>query len=330
MKSGNYFASFDILRLFVFLLIFAHHLQIPLKFIIDNGWIGVDILFVLSGFLVTYLLLKEREKTGSISLKNFFVRRILRIWPLYFLYLLLIGHYRETWSYFLFLGNWKIIFQGWGDFTLVGHLWAISVEEQFYFMWPLILIYLKSFKLLLLASVLLIIFPLFLRLFITGNYLNAYLNTFARIDTFGWGILLATLYFYKHNFKLSKNYLFLVGLFILSLFFVDIRDNINPVFRTIGYTLVGSTGFLTINALMTTNDRSAKLLSQLGRLGYGLYVWHKIGLDATANPILKLVITFLLAIISFNFWEQPFLRLKSKFRFATVNDNASRGTTSRK
>ena len=133
-----YFQSLDIIRILGFLWIFLHHIQVPVLFIKQNGWIGMDLLFTLSGFLITSNFLNRK-----VELKSFYIKRALRIWPLYFLYLLLIAHYSETWPYMLFAGNWRVMFYGWSSYVLVGHLWAISMQEQFYLVYP---IFIKLFK----------------------------------------------------------------------------------------------------------------------------------------------------------------------------------------
>src|SRR5437868_2879263 len=98
-ENRFYYPSLDGLRFFAFLLVFLHHslldwtspnplINFFLIAIEKNGWLGVDLFFVLSGFLITTLLLKERSDNGNYSLKNFWIRRALRIWPLYYLALI--------------------------------------------------------------------------------------------------------------------------------------------------------------------------------------------------------------------------------------------------
>ena len=110
-----------------------------------DGSTGVSVFFVLSGFLITYLLIQEEEKNGSISLKNFFIRRTLRIFPVY--YLVLFTYFiLQQFNVLQFTTNqWissltytKNIFGGsWVD----GHLWSLAVEEQFYLIWPMVFKY---------------------------------------------------------------------------------------------------------------------------------------------------------------------------------------------
>src|ERR1700677_1497524 len=125
------------------------HLPIPWLWgaIAKSGAAGVDLFFALSAFLITSILLREREETGAISLRRFYLRRILRIWPLYFLLIALgvvLAHTMVKQSlpwyyvagYLLFVGNWVHAVFG-GPNSICFPLWTVSIEEQFYLVWPL-------------------------------------------------------------------------------------------------------------------------------------------------------------------------------------------------
>lgn len=181
----DYFPELDGLRFFAFLLVYLFHQAVPqwnwLVGIVlglfapadsvrigplrdfglriqQNGWIGVQIFFVLSGFLITTLLLREERKYGRIDLRSFWIRRILRIWPLYYLVLLIavflipamsldglwnLGMKRFLGQQFLaflaFLGNWSMAVFGPPPNDAVSVLWSVCVEEQFYILCPLLL-----------------------------------------------------------------------------------------------------------------------------------------------------------------------------------------------
>ena len=167
VNTKIYYPALDGLRFFAFFIVFLHHFYFNqssnnpvinyfLVVINKNGWIGVDLFFILSGFLITTLLLKERGKFGKYSLKNFWIRRSLRIWPLYYL-ALLVGFFvlpffytkffnadftgpfqkfqleTQLYWYLAFLGNWSVVFNKYSTFPNTAHLWTISLEEQFYF-----------------------------------------------------------------------------------------------------------------------------------------------------------------------------------------------------
>jgi peptidoglycan/LPS O-acetylase OafA/YrhL len=131
---------------------FYRKLHLPLPWVwgatVKAGAAGVDLFFALSAFLITSLLLKERQETGEISLKYFYLRRILRIWPLYFLVIALgivlshtVANQNLPWyyiaGYLLFVGNWVHAVFGRPE-SIAFPLWTVSIEEQFYLFWPLI------------------------------------------------------------------------------------------------------------------------------------------------------------------------------------------------
>ena len=123
-----------------------------------NGWVGVEIFFTLSGFLIATLLLREEEKFGRIDWRSFWVRRILRIWPLYYTVLLLAltivpwsqgqlgGDFfnnflrQQLAAFLLFLGNWSMAFRGAPPNDMLSVLWSVCVEEQFYLLAPIVLV----------------------------------------------------------------------------------------------------------------------------------------------------------------------------------------------
>ena len=119
-----------------------------------NGWVGVQVFFVLSGFLITTLLLRERDRFGRVDLRAFWVRRALRIWPLYYLVVVIVLRARprlgagtlgaacasSTCPAFLgFLGNWSMVFRGPPPSDAISVLWSVCVEEQFYLFVPLLI-----------------------------------------------------------------------------------------------------------------------------------------------------------------------------------------------
>ncbi len=163
-----YFPELDGLRFVAFLLVFLFHDGIPQPMLagcigrtaaaalVENGWIGVQLFFILSGYLITTLLLREEVAFETISLRAFWVRRILRIWPLYYLtvavvFLVLPGLdgllqtaegrapvTRHLPWFLAFLGNWSMIVQGAVSYDAQSILWSVCVEEQFYLLVPLI------------------------------------------------------------------------------------------------------------------------------------------------------------------------------------------------
>ena len=146
----KYIKTLDALRAVAVLIVVFHHLPIvhfdtPFS-IIFNGVTGVDVFFVLSGFLISTILIHSKNKTNNIlkSLKTFYMRRFLRIFPLYYsviivLYILNPHNYRNDFIYdLLYISNFYMGIKG--DFTSVTpHFWSLAVEEQFYLFWPILI-----------------------------------------------------------------------------------------------------------------------------------------------------------------------------------------------
>jgi peptidoglycan/LPS O-acetylase OafA/YrhL len=153
----HHVGALDGIRAFAILLVLAVHAGIPG---FDSGWLGVDLFFALSGFLITTLLLKEWSSTGTVILKNFWIRRFLRLMPAYYLYVIgiTIAMWCLPWSVLSTHGGWsplRYTVALWtylmnyppaggiwnGQITTV-HLWSLAVEEQYYVFWPIFLLYL--------------------------------------------------------------------------------------------------------------------------------------------------------------------------------------------
>jgi len=158
IKSKVFLPELDGLRFIAFLLIFIHHSSTQgvaiFREIKTIGWLGVEIFFCLSAFLLTRLLLRERDQFGTVDVYKFFMRRILRIWPLYFTYVILAiilsvywhvitsGNLHRIVGLLTFTDNFFAAFQGFNPIRFTGHLWTISYEEQFYLCLPFFVPYL--------------------------------------------------------------------------------------------------------------------------------------------------------------------------------------------
>ncbi|MBS1688620.1 MAG: acyltransferase, partial [Bacteroidetes bacterium] len=188
------------------------------SFIVNYAHAAVIVFFTLSGFLITYLLLQEKEQTEKISLKNFYLRRILRIWPLYFFYIgiIILLHYyiigdgikniNNIKYFFLFLQNYCVYFLQ-RQPTDMGHLWSIGVEEQFYFVWPIIFLFTKNLKKFLFGFILSILFirgVLKIYCDYTGNLTPFYFSSSCAYDSIATGALFS--YFYKLRNETSIRY----------------------------------------------------------------------------------------------------------------------------
>ena len=167
------------------------------------GFISIDSFFVLSSFLITWKGLEELKVTKKFQFKNFLIRRSLRIWPLYFLVILLgfliefmksyytqdISSLPSFWSFILFILNFDIIKNGYEFLFFMVFMWSISVEEQFYIFWALVLKWFQNH--LLKISLLIILISIIFRIYFIGDSLNLNFHTVSALGNFGVGALAA-------------------------------------------------------------------------------------------------------------------------------------------
>jgi peptidoglycan/LPS O-acetylase OafA/YrhL len=294
----------DAIRFLSILLVVLHHQFFDQNFILawfgKHGWVGVDIFFVMSGFLITTTLLKEQTTKNKINLKLFWYRRILRLWPswlmtlaLSFIMVFFISRnqpvLREAlnhrwWHYFLHFGNYDHAYLG-QLHTLFSHFWSLSVEEHFYLFWPLLLIGLRTRKQLIMAISILIIVPLLFRYYYITNGHTVYvisLPTHTRMDEILFGCLLA-LYFPRIKDLALGAEVFLTGI-MLALFYVALyHGRLNyqsSVLYSLTYTMCGIASCLLVILALKGGEfglrrlLKIKLFAKLGVLSYGVYLIH--------------------------------------------------------
>src|SRR6202045_3638349 len=198
----------DAVRGLAVLLVLLHNTNVypslHLHLISDNGWMGVDLFFVLSGLLITGILLDTRQSEGY--LRNFYARRCLRIWPLYYSVLLFMfvivpilrpseahtvfeARSSPWWAYPVFLQNFLIPIPTMATGAL-GVTWSLAVEEQFYLVWPLVVRFCSEGQLRKIAIAVICISPA-LRFYLSQHQVIIYSNTFCRLDGLMAGALLA-------------------------------------------------------------------------------------------------------------------------------------------
>jgi peptidoglycan/LPS O-acetylase OafA/YrhL len=312
-----------------------------------RGFIGVDIFFVISGFLIVTLLLREREKTGKISLENFYMRRFLRIFPIYYtllailtLFLLFVKpdanmrkpFFEDLPYYATYTSNWH------QNQTMMSITWSLATEEQFYLLWPF------------LQKYVVFAMPLLIGFFIFNQGVNfgmlrhilslenaAYFDSLEIVQcTFTpicLGIFLAYLlnnrkgynFFYSIFGKKYSPFWACLGLFIaLNLPGEDIRGAVRLTIQIFAALLIAS-------LVVKENNIFQRILTfypikRIGVVSYGMYLYH-LFLLAVALKIMQLlhfhhtlllffltlILTYLFSEISYRFYESPLLRLKKRY-----------------
>lgn len=366
-ENKRYFPNLNGIRCIAALLVVFHHLeQAKQAFGIDNfydvsivkhaGRLGVGLFFVLSGFLITYLLLEEKGRFGDVDAKKFYLRRVFRIWPIYFLIIglsFLVFPYLDLFYYpganeklahdaaprlallLLVLPNYAFVLYDLPYWC--AQTWSIGVEEQFYYLWPWIIKYPKKS-----GRILTLFLFVTITILLTGAYLLdkpdedkiSAVTTFVgqfRIQTMALGGLCAYLVYTQKvtilNFIFRKDVQYIVYTLLALLFFSGVHF----------------TGFLELYALFfsffvlnvscnknTVISLENKLMSYLGKISYGLYIYHVFvivfiinalrifapQLSGTAYQLSLYVLTFVLSVgvtaLSYNYFEKPLLAFKDR------------------
>jgi peptidoglycan/LPS O-acetylase OafA/YrhL len=356
-SKTNYVPALDALRFFAFLAVFCHHAigAYPrnslggrvLAEVETAGAFGVCLFFVLSAYLITDLLLKEKVSAGRIDLKAFYMRRILRIWPLYFPFvigLFILGriaphlHMRMSaavlTTLLLFVSNFFIARNGF-FLNSSNHLWSISLEEQFYALWPVVLSFFggtaaKAFALACVPVALISIW--FLRSTGADPSTAIWCATAVQFLFFGLGCYLGFSPLAKGK-SVQRALLYcasgLVAWAAAAVLGVIGNASVSPVALCAGYTLVAAgAALLLVGALRMPDKWVPRQIAYLGKISYGLYMFHMpvislVGRVEKSLPgllqqkvslvIACLAITILAAHLSYKYWESPFLRLKRRF-----------------
>ena len=307
---------------------------------------GVLTFFVISGFLITWLLLQENEKSGTISLEGFYMRRSLRIFPAFYVYWIiaiavrLAFHARILWAQaicsFFYVCNY---YQGLHNYpsTPFSHTWSLGVEEQFYLLWPWVFFYFRN-RLHTLARVLFVAIPalwLYRALLHFHGVSEAYIYTSfeTRVDAILCGCLLSILLFtgMAHNALAVIRRGRFLPLTLLLLTASLIADNHHgiPYRNVIGFAIDPVLLAVLIAQLIVFRHADwmdAAPLSYLGRISYSTYLYQELVIPFVfrifpkleGTPLfmaLALAVTWTIAAISYECIEKPFLKLKDRFRF---------------
>lgn len=354
-KKGHN-ASLDGIRgVAILLVLFFHCFQefkkYPLYFISEIGWVGVDLFFVLSGFLITGVLVDSKDKDQYF--KSFYAKRALRIFPLYYLTLIILfgiiattnisswnpifdkRHLQSSFYYLTFTQNLYFSFNGWGVTDILNHFWSLAIEEQFYLFWPFVIFYFNQSKVLALCVVLISIALIVRNYNVESDF--SYVFTLSRVDALVIGSMLAIL---------IRNQSGLLDKVILPLFFtvlialaIIIFNSPNLSFRNPNFVRVGYTLFAILFGciiafvydkkqigVVTNRILSIKILTFFGTYSYGIYVYHWIFYKgvyiylknkyAFSNwyIFVFLIAVVMISVISFHTFEKYFLNFKSRFQ----------------
>jgi peptidoglycan/LPS O-acetylase OafA/YrhL len=364
-KNSFYHPELDVLRFVAFLAVFMHHaLPRDARLYVSKGlspaateWLlsakeagafGLDLFFALSSYLITELLLREYRNRGSFSISAFYVRRALRIWPLYFTFLALtvlvipsilpaerFGTIYIV-SFALFVGNWVCAANGL-PFSVASPLWSISVEEQFYIGWPLLLRFfgINRIKQLAIAMLLLAVATRILLALFAVEHPGVWCTTIARLDPIALGAILA--FALRGRAPQIRNGLraFLCVAALGSWWLIARYLSHDGPTSVATYALSALASVVLLVAVLRSEAQLLRVppfswLVYLGRISYGLYVFHLFAIASIAQMLfvpllgiplnfeLRLLFSFLLTVglaaASYKGLELPFLRLKDRFR----------------
>jgi len=351
-RSLTHVPALDGLRGIAVILVISTHTMIVFWYshfydVVPGGFLGVDLFFVLSGFLITALLLGEQSRTNRISMPGFYRRRALRLLPalvvlvvLHAIYTLVTGlpfgiEARTITVVLLYVSNW---YSATGHRLALGlnHLWSLSIEEQFYLLWPLVTVALltvrRSSRVVVWWLIAAVVAVAVWRAYLWqpgGNLLKvspAYVRTDTRADALLIGALAAHLWV---RGRLPRRGLAIAAL-ISALFFAYCVERVpgeRGFYYKGGFTLVALAAAIVIVATVDNRWIGARAcawrpLRAVGVVSYGLYLWHlpvffavrryTTGWPVALQIALALTLTVAFTLASWRFVEKPFLRRKAR------------------
>jgi peptidoglycan/LPS O-acetylase OafA/YrhL len=361
-NKAVYNPHIDGLRGIAILMVIGYHYLSGL-YIFDLGWSGVDLFFVISGYLLTgrlYPYLNDKKLVWK-----FYFNRFLRIVPLCYTFLIIFFsgwflfasqstidsvpiYKNHLLGFFAFISNWVFISNFSNTENYLQHLWSLAVEEQFYIFFPFFIILIREKKKLLAAGITVIIVIVITRCFYfyllpnKGHYLKIYWNSFFRFDSFLIGFVLYMIK--ENNFnsvieRYIKKIAVISFVLLISSFFLTGTFRLNNFFITIGLTIIGvfysTIIFLTLssNVNFLKKVTSSKPLQLIGKISYGLYIFHSpiyllnytilnsllykinIIINPTTlqltNAFASFIITYFVSLLSFRYYESFFQKFKS-------------------
>ncbi len=351
-RKSIYFEGLNILRFFAAYGVILGHINCPLpdRKAFASLWhslaLGVDLFFIISGFLITYLLIEEKMATNTISFIKFYIRRSLRVFPIYYLLLLLsflYFHFFTTGPYINYIPN--LFF--WGNFTVIAQgswiqcwltpIWSLCVEEHFYWVIPL-LVYLTPAKYLKHLFGIVIGISICAKAYfaysIAESWYYIYAHTLSKMDILAIGGLLACVHSETPiKFNISKGWMALgIITIILIMTAIDFSDYTTIFWATFRKYIINIPFLVLLCAVIFNEDpfiqkiRNNKYTDYLGKISYGLYMYHTMIIFFLCQyipretPLQAMFFIFIATIaiiavsaLSYEFFEKPILKLKSPF-----------------
>lgn len=362
-RKPFYRPELDLLRFFAFSCVFLGHSEIR-EYLPRNTWkiqhagnFGVCLFFFLSSYLITELLIREREKTDTVRLRDFYIRRTLRIWPLYFGFLgfcWLLSDFQphmhisrgRLLAFVLFVGNWYSSVHSW-TFNPISPLWSISNEEQFYLIMPLVAKFGGRRAIAISSGIFLAVS--YVTLFVLAKQgsnvdYTIWANSLVQFQFFAAGGLIALILRGSAPKLNQLRRVVMVGVGLLLWFVASGVFKIKlvrygfyqqPWQICAGYAAVLAGTILIFFAFLGAGDKwTPQWAVYLGKVSYGLYVFHVLALDlfveywpfrayfqndsnfavgAALTIVAPFLLTVALAALSYEYFEKPFLRLKQRF-----------------
>jgi peptidoglycan/LPS O-acetylase OafA/YrhL len=348
----KYLPQLDGLRAIAVLLVLFIHAQFAA---FGGGFLGVDLFFVLSGYLITSLLLREYDQHGRIDFKAFYVRRALRLLPALCVTLVLAvlmevhrGNLtareivRNVLAALFYVGNWMRAFEL-ASLSKLDHTWSLSIEEQFYLVWPLALAWLlrrgvgtvKNLPHILIT--LIVVIALWRAwLFWPNDFARAYYGFDTRVDEMLVGCTLAAMLHQQRDAVAAgwnKLRFVMLPLVLGAMCWMVGFTRYGQALYPLGLFTVAALGAAVLIAEITLHPNgwlarglSTAPLRYVGKLSYGLYLYHFVIFSTTPPPIahpiaqrqvLDFIVTFGLAALSYHCLEQPCLKFKTRWQRLT-------------